>query len=355
MPKTEKITMKTKYHRSPIPSLLKLTRRVVPTLRFVRQVLCLAVGLLLTATGLTQPVITTQPLSQTNIVGTTATFSVEATNALPIFYQWQKNATDLTSQTNTTLVLTNVQTGNAGPYSVVVSNVDSAVTSDVATLTVLVPPSITKQPTNQSASLGASATFSVLAVGTTPRYYQWRFNDVDMPGKTSTSLVLTNLQLTNAGGYTLVVTNIAGSATSQVASLTIDPTFKKITAGEVVSERLNSRGCAWGDYDNDGWVDLFVANRDGQNESLFRNLGDGTFTRVTSGPVVTSGGDSMGGGWGDVDNDGHLDLFVLNANGENEFFFRKKELRQWTAKTSRASPFSPDKVESLSIAPRAPR
>jgi len=61
--------------------------------------------------------------------------------------------------------------------------------------------SITKQPTNQSTSLGASVTFSVLAAGATPLSYQWRFNGVDLPGKTTSSLVLTNLQLTNAGGY----------------------------------------------------------------------------------------------------------------------------------------------------------
>src|SRR5437879_6486509 len=91
-------------------------------------------------TGRSQPVITTQPQSQTNLVGTTATFSVEATNALPIFYQWQFNLSGLTDQTNRTLVLTNVQTGNEGPYTVVVSNVDGAVTSAVATLTVLTPP-----------------------------------------------------------------------------------------------------------------------------------------------------------------------------------------------------------------------
>src|SRR5256885_12413922 len=105
------------------------------------------------STATSQPVISTQPQSQTNIVGTTATFSVEATNALPIFYQWQFNSSDLPNQTNTTLVLTNVQTGNEGPYTVIVSNVDGAVTSTVATLTVLVPPTIWSQPANQSVSL----------------------------------------------------------------------------------------------------------------------------------------------------------------------------------------------------------
>src|SRR6266699_5618006 len=85
-------------------------------------------------TGTSQPVITTQPQSQTNIVGTTATFSVEATDALPIFYQWQFNSSDLPDQTNNTLILTNVQTGNEGPYMVVATNANGAVISIVATL-----------------------------------------------------------------------------------------------------------------------------------------------------------------------------------------------------------------------------
>jgi hypothetical protein len=53
--------------------------------------------------GLSQPVITTQPQSRTNVVGTTATFSVEATNMLSLFYQRQKNLTDLSRETNATL------------------------------------------------------------------------------------------------------------------------------------------------------------------------------------------------------------------------------------------------------------
>src|SRR5437762_7441751 len=151
----------------------------------------LTLTLLLAAgsTGLCQPVITNQPSSLTNIAGTSATFSVGAAGTEPLHYQWQFYASDLSDKTNASLVLTNVQTGNAGNYSVVVTNVDGAVTSDVATLTLL--PNITRQPTNQSASLGAKITFNVSATGTTPLYYQWRFNEADLLGKTSTSLVVT--------------------------------------------------------------------------------------------------------------------------------------------------------------------
>ena len=114
----------------------------------------LAAGIFLAAlgTGFGQPILTTQPQSQTNVAGTDATFSVAATGAPPLNYQWQFYSSPLSNQTNATLVKTNVRTADAGSYTVVVTNSEGAVTSLVATLAVLVPPSITKQPTNQSAS-----------------------------------------------------------------------------------------------------------------------------------------------------------------------------------------------------------
>jgi C1A family cysteine protease len=77
-----------------------------------------------------------------------------------------------------------------------------------------------------------------------------------------------------------------------------------------------SRGhtASWADYDNDGDVDLFLANN-GPNK-LFRNEGGGAFTDVTTGAL----GDTlhgMGAGWADCDNDGDLDLYVANRTGRN--------------------------------------
>jgi hypothetical protein len=96
-----------------------------------------------------------------------------------------------------------------------------------------------------------------------------------------------------------------------------DGTFTKVTSGAVVTDGGTSRGCAWGDYDNDGDLDLFVANGintpPDENNFLYTNNGDGTFTKVTSGDVVTDGGFSLGCAWGDYDSDGDLDLFVANS------------------------------------------
>lgn len=104
-----------------------------------------------------------------------------------------------------------------------------------------------------------------------------------------------------------------------------DGTFTKITTGDIVNDGGASLGCSWGDYDNDGYQDLFVANANfgaGQNNFLYHNNGDGSFTKITTGSIVTDGGNSTGGSWGDYDNDGDLDLIVPNYFNTNNFFYR---------------------------------
>src|SRR5688500_5114588 len=86
-------------------------------------------------------------------------------------------------------------------------------------------------------------------------------------------------------------------------------------------EAGNFFGCSWADYDNDGWVDLFVAAGFGQQNRLFRNDGNGGFVRVTAGPVATDVADASIGVWGDTDNDGDLDLYVTNYEEPAADFF----------------------------------
>ena len=174
-----------------------------------------------TLTVLVPPTIASQPQSATNVLGTTASFSVTASGSTPLAYQWRFYGTNLSGQTSATLSLSNVQTNQAGPYTVVVTNVVGSLTSQVATLTVLVPPTLASQPQSTTNVLGTTATFSVTASGTAPLAYQWRFYGTNLSGQTSAALSRANVQTNDAGPYTVVVTNVAGSLTSQVATLTV--------------------------------------------------------------------------------------------------------------------------------------
>ncbi len=110
-----------------------------------------------------------------------------------------------------------------------------------------------------------------------------------------------------------------------------DGTFSNTTFEAGVDESAHksySRGVIWGDYNNDGWLDLYVANYRQQLNYLYENNGDGTFTDVAAEKNVADApsrtgenpdpydrpGHGVGALWGDYDNDGDLDLWVTNLN-----------------------------------------
>jgi hypothetical protein len=98
-----------------------------------------------------------------------------------------------------------------------------------------------------------------------------------------------------------------------------------VTGNPVSDDVEFSRGATWIDYDNDGDLDLFVANEEDQNNSLYKNLlreeGVARFAKFSSGPLVSDGGSSWSASWGDYNNDGFEDAFVANWMGENDFLY----------------------------------
>ncbi len=90
------------------------------------------------------------------------------------------------------------------------------------------PPSITSQPSDRFADLGASITFRTAATGAGALKYQWQFNGTNIGGATTASWTLSNIQTNNAGDYTVVVTNIFGAVTSSAATLTVFGPFTPV-------------------------------------------------------------------------------------------------------------------------------
>jgi len=204
------------------------------------------------------PIITVQPTNTSVVVGSNTTFTVAASGADPLTYQWYFYQTNssisaLPDGTNVSYALFNAQTNNAGKYFLIVSNNFNSVTSSVVSLTVLTPPLLLTQPTNVVTATNKAVSFAVQASGATPLRATWyrtglntnlgsvvysnttvsaSFTGGSVQGSLVTNqsvmqfslnLLATYSALTNASTNTfyLVVTNSLGSVTSSVASLTV--------------------------------------------------------------------------------------------------------------------------------------
>ena len=191
------------------------------------------------------PVIIAQPANQTVVQGNDVTFSVgvSSNSAIPLSYQWYFNGTNIipwaTANAYTKLVAV---PADAGTYDVAVTNMAGAITSSNATLTVIVPPIFTRQPTNLTVNLTSNATFSasVNSNSTIPLSYQWLWNGNVLAGATNASLTVANVQATNVGYYSVIVTNAAGTNNSMEASLTVT----MLSAGLTNTSALKINGAA---------------------------------------------------------------------------------------------------------------
>ncbi len=181
----------------------------------------------------TAPTITGQPAAINVAAGKNASFTVTAGGTAPLTYFWSKNNVRLadggnvSGSTTATLTLTGVSSTDVGNYSVLVSNAVGTATSTAAALTVVLPPAIATSPLPQTQAVGSTATFSVTATGSTPLNYFWLKNGAAIAngtkysGVNSSNLTVATLATTDAGNYSVTITNLAGSVTSSVAALTV--------------------------------------------------------------------------------------------------------------------------------------
>ena len=180
--------------------------------------------------------ITEQPQSQAAYAGDSVTFSVATFGALPVAYQWLRDGTNLVDGgsvlgSNARLLsLSSVSAADAATYSVEVSNSFGGLSSTGAVLQVnQSAPWIVSQPQSQTVLAGTTVTFPAQASGNKPLYFQWQENGTNLSdggnlsGSATPALTLASVVATNAGTYSLVITNSIGSITSSPVVLTVLP------------------------------------------------------------------------------------------------------------------------------------
>ena len=190
-----------------------------------------------TAPSSVTPVITSQPAAlQTLTAGDTATFTVAASGTPALTYQWRKNGGVMAEFTGPTLTLTSITTSDSATYTAVASNSAGSVTSNPASLVVTAPSATPPPPGDNAAPLftlhpwsldvmaGSNVSFTIATSGSPAPTIQWQRNGETIPGATNQTLSLPAAQLGDSNSmFVAVATNLAGSATSNVAGLWVSP------------------------------------------------------------------------------------------------------------------------------------
>ena len=110
--------------------------------------------------------------------------------------------------------------------------------------------------------------------------------------------------------------------------------FTDVTKQAGINETGLTLGVAWGDYDSDGDVDMYVANDFGR-DALLRNNGDGTFTDVSKESGAFDPGYGMSATWGDIDNDGDLDIYVSDVHSGQRWYGQAATLYKYLLTSTR--------------------
>jgi alpha-tubulin suppressor-like RCC1 family protein len=209
----------------------------------------------------TPPTITVQPSSQTVVAGAPINLSVTATGTGTLTYQWYSSkllytglnnyvtqTLPISGGTSANLVIASSSSSDTGSYYVVVSTTGARVTSSSVSITVNTPPSITSQPVSSLTYSGTTYSLAVSASGTSPLNYQWYKDGTAINGAISSSYALTGNTLNKAGSYYVVITNVAGSVTSNSTTVVTPPLIitqpgsTSVTAGNSTSFAVGANG-----------------------------------------------------------------------------------------------------------------
>lgn len=193
------------------------------------------------------PQILAAPASIAVAEGQAANFAVAVSGTGPFTYQWLRNGVALAGGTSAAFTISPVALADAGSYAVRVGNAAGTVTSTAATLnvtaasgTAALPPVIAMSPISLAVPPGAGATLAVAVTGTAPFNYRWLRNGEPVAGADGPMLNIAAVSALDAGAYTAVVTNAAGTATSAAAQLVV------IGAPSISAQPLNATAFAGG-------------------------------------------------------------------------------------------------------------
>jgi hypothetical protein len=188
-----------------------------------------------------------QGRAQTVNSGQSATFTVSATGTGPFTYQWYLNGAAIAGATSSAYTTGATVSGlNGSVYTVAVTSAGGTTMSSPYLLTVNTPPAITTQPASQTITVGQTATFTAAATGTAPLSYQWYEGGVAITGATGGNY--TTPATTSLGNvlYTVVVSNVAGTATSGAATLTLEPIGPTLSFAPVTTQTYGGAAFAVG-------------------------------------------------------------------------------------------------------------
>ena len=181
-------------------------------------------------------------------------------------------------------------------------------------------PWITTQPIGQSVSLNATVQFRVVPVSSGGAVtFQWWFKDAALdpaanPSAAKNTLLMSNVTEAAAGPYWAVVSDDNGSALSETAELDVDSKFVVVTGGGLEKLEGDMWCPYWVDFDGDGWLELVIAggwNTDGGKRLLvYENDRGGTLTADLTHSLAGASYLGANLAWGDYDNDGDLDAFL---------------------------------------------
>ena len=270
-------------------------------------------------TVIVPPAIITQPASQTVGAGGNVTFNVSAIGTPPLQYQWAFDGGSLTGDTNASLTLTNVQSGQGGNYSVTVLTTDGDLASSSAVLTVILPPGITAQPVNQTVTNGGTVSFEVEVTGA-DWSYQWLFNGLPLVTSNIITTVVGNQALggvylgdrgpaTNAGLHYAASVAVDGAGNLYVAD-TFNFVIRKVNANGIITTVAGNRSLGGGfsgdggaatnaalNYPDgvavDGGGNLYIAD---SHNNVIRKVDVNGIIRTVAGNYSLGGGFSGDGG-----------------------------------------------------------